>query len=74
MNKYFFYAKTNPAFLKTLENELETLGIKNIKNLKKDKLNYLKFNADCMEMTKILLKSRLIEDIKVQIVDKVKIE
>ena len=60
MKLYTFYAKANPAFLKSLRNELNYIGVNNIHDLSKDKLNYLKFKASLPTVWKIMLYSRLI--------------
>jgi hypothetical protein len=67
MKFYTFYAKANPAFLKSLKNELNHIGVKRIFDLSKDRLNYLKFTAELPVAWKIMLYSRLIEHLKIQI-------
>ena len=67
MKLYTFYAKANPAFLKSLRNELNYIGVNNIHDLSKYKLNYLKFKASLPTVWKIMLYSRLIEQLKIQI-------
>lgn len=68
-----FYAKTNKAFIKSLQNELIFLGIKpnSIVDLNFKGLNYLKFKSDMSNIWKIMLHSRLIENVKVQIKDNI---
>ena len=67
MKLYTFYAKANPAFIKSLRNELSFIGVNNIHDLSKDKLNYLKFQTSLPIAWKIMLYSRLIEQLKIQI-------
>lgn len=72
MKLHTFYAKANPAFIQSLEHELKYLGINKITNLKKDRLNYIKFKADFNDIWKIMLYSRLVENLKIQIKDEIK--
>ena len=67
MKLFTFYAKANPAFLKSLKTELNHIGVKNIYDLSRDRLNYLKFKAELPVAWKIMLNSRLIEYLKIQI-------
>ena len=71
---YTYYAKTNKAFMKSLEQELKFLGAQSdtMLNLNTQRLNYLKFKCDQNSLWKIMLHSRLIEDLKIQIVEGVR--
>jgi hypothetical protein len=69
MKLFTFYAKANPAFLKPLKNELNLIGVKKIYDLSKDRLNYLKFKAELPTAWRIMLYSRLLENLKIQIVE-----
>ena len=70
---FTFFAKTNKAFVKSLQNELILSGIKpsTIVDLNFKGLNYLKFKSDMSNIWKIMLHSRLIENVKVQIKDNI---
>ena len=67
MNTYF--AKTNKMFMKALETELKSFGVKpeSIVNLNEQRLNYLTFKAEERTIWRVMLYSRLIEGLKVQI-------
>ena len=67
MKKFVFYAKTNPAFLSSLEKELYYLGVVKCTQLTKLRLNYVKFEADLPKVWEILTYSRLLEDVKIEI-------
>jgi hypothetical protein len=67
MKLYTFYAKANPSFLKSLKTELKFIGLNKIHDLSKDRLNYLTFKAEQEDAWRIMLYSRLIENLKIQI-------
>jgi len=71
---YTFYAKVNKVFVKSLQNELKQLGIEpeSMLNLNKEGLNYLKFKSEFKSIWKIMLYSRLIEGLKIQIASGIK--
>jgi hypothetical protein len=66
---FTFYAKTNKVFVKSLENELKLLGVQSdsIINLNKQRLNYLKFKCTSKSLWNVMLYSRLIEGLHIQI-------
>lgn len=67
-----YYARTNKTFLKSLISELKSHGIESssILNLQRERLNYLKFKCNDMEkIYNIMLYSRLIEGLKVEMAD-----
>ena len=70
---FTFYAKTNKAFVKSLQNELVFLGVKqdSIVDLNFKGLNYLKFKSEMNNVWRIMLHSRLIENVKIQIKDNI---
>jgi len=70
---FTFYAKTNKAFIKSLQNELVFLGVKqdSIVDLNFKGLNYLKFKSEMSSVWRIMLHSRLIENVKIQIKDNI---
>jgi hypothetical protein len=67
MKIFTFYAKTNPAFLKSLTRELKYFGANKIHDLSKDRLSYLKFKAELPDAWRIMLYSRLVEHLKIQV-------
>jgi hypothetical protein len=73
MSKYIFYAKVNKAFINPFKVELKQLGLEpeNLRDLNQKGLNYLKFQSDFKPIWKIMLYSRLIEELKIQISDKI---
>jgi 23S rRNA G2445 N2-methylase RlmL len=68
-----FFAKTNPSFTKLLEYELKHIGIKNITNLKSERLNYIKFQTEMPNVWKIMLYSRLTERLKIQVAHDIRV-
>jgi hypothetical protein len=73
MKLFTFYAKSNPSFLKALKNELKFIGLNRIHDLSKDRLSYLKFKAELPDAWRIMLYSRLIEHLKIQISDELNV-
>jgi 23S rRNA G2445 N2-methylase RlmL len=67
-----YYAKAQRAFIGSLEKELKSLGVKDIKLLKKEKFFYLKFLSGNETAWRILVQSRLIESFKLQIKENMK--
>jgi len=75
MKNYIFFAKTNPKFTNSLICEINSIaGIKKINSLKQKGLNLIKFEASMDKIWKILLYSRLAEEIKIQITENNKIK
>ena len=74
MDKLTYLASTNPMFIKALQHELHSLGIRNSSLLKQQGLNFIKFETDQSSLWKIMLQSRLIESLKVQIAQNIKVE
>jgi len=74
MDKLTYLASSNPIFIKALQNELLSLGVKNSTLLKRQGLNFIKFQTDQQHLWKIMLQSRLIESLKVVIADNLKAE
>ncbi len=74
MRKHIFYAKVNKVFIKPFQHELKQLGLESesILNLNTKGLNYLKFKSDFKSIWKIMLYSRMIEDLKIQVADNIK--
>lgn len=68
MKKYIFFARTNPRFTNSLISEIKSIAnIEKINSLKNQRLNLIKFEAPIKKIWKIILYSRLAEDIKIQI-------
>ena len=75
MKNFIFYARTNPRFNNSLISEIKSIAeITNIKSLKEKRLNLIQFEAPLNKIWKVLLYSRLAEDIKIEIKDKLKIK
>ena len=68
MKKFVFYAKSNPAFLTSLEKELCHFGVVQCIQLSKLRLNYVKFESTLPKVWEILTYSRLLEDIKIEMI------
>ena len=64
-----YYARTNKSFMNALQSELKTFGVnsESMINLNEKRLNYLQFKCDQTVLWKIMLYSRLIEGLKVQV-------
>jgi hypothetical protein len=70
-----YYVKTNKSFINALITELKTFGISHssIINLQRERLNYIKFKCDSQEkIWNLMLYSRLIESLKIEIADDLK--
>lgn len=75
MKKYTFFAKTNPKFTNSLISEIKAIsGLQKINSLKQQRLNLIKFEAPIDQVWKILLYSRLAEDVKIQIKENLNIK
>jgi hypothetical protein len=75
MKNFIFFAKSNPKFSLSLINELKSLtGIQKINSIKNKGLNLIKFEAPLEKIWKILLYSRLTEDLKIQIKENINIK
>jgi len=75
MKKYTFFAKTNPKFTNSLISEIKSIaGIQKINSLKNKGLSMIKFDSTMDNIWRILLYSRLAEDVKIQIKDNLKIK
>jgi hypothetical protein len=73
MKLYTFYAKANPSFLKALKTELKFIGLNRVHDLTKDKLSYLRFRAELPDAWRIMLYSRLIEHLKIEVADDLRV-
>jgi hypothetical protein len=73
MSKYIFYAKINKSFINPLKIELKQLGVEtdSIINLNDQGLNFLRFQSDFQSLWKIMLYSRMIEGLKMQMAEKI---
>ncbi len=68
MRKYTFFAKTNPKFTNSLINEIKAIAdLDKVISLNHKRLNLIKFEAKMDQVWRILLYSRLVEDVKIQI-------
>jgi hypothetical protein len=75
MKKYTFFAKTNPKFMSSLISEIQAIaGLEKINSLKHKRLNLIKFEAPMDKVWRILLYSRLAEDVKIQIKENLNIK
>ncbi len=76
MNKfqYTFFAKVNKSFIIPFEKELKQFGIQteSLLDLNRKGLNYIKFKSNMESVWKIMLYSRLVEGLKIQISDGIK--
>jgi 23S rRNA G2445 N2-methylase RlmL len=66
MKKFVFYAKSNPAFLSSLEKEFSHFGIEKCITLTKIRLNYIKFETTLPKVWNLFAYSRLLEDVKIE--------
>ncbi len=68
---YTYFAKCNRSFINSLKTELTNLGVSKIMNLQSQRLDYVKFTCNQETIWKIMLYSRLIESLKIQIKDNI---
>ncbi len=75
MKKYTFFAKTNPLFVEGLKSELRDLvGLDKLNLIKLKSLNYIRFELPMNKVWKIILYSRIIEEMKILVKENIVIK